>query len=247
MICLMTPTGFRHKQFTRLENIVAQQTVKLPWVVVDDSPEPVTCTMGQTLLTPKHTIPGSTLGVNMLTFLDEIQPTGFIILEDDVYYKPNYIESILKLIQLADLVGFAPAYVYCVNQQKWLILKSKSHASWSETAIKGKAITALRTGLTRWGWTTKLDFNMWRSSPKRKDRYSKFLAQLKEPMAVSMKGEGQARALGSFHDGERMHPDSDLTVLTEWLGKDVGLYYENTDTIKPMELPPDSICNGPGD
>lgn len=252
MTHLVTPTGFRPVQFARLEKIMARQTVELPpWTVVDDSDDPVTPTMGQTLLTPKHRHNGPTLGSNMLAFMQEVDPERVIILEDDVYYCEEYIETMLRLLDHADLVGYSPAFMYHVNKKMWLIANSKIHASWSETALKGKALAYMFKCIKRFGMQTKLDMQLWRRPPQtHKDQYTKYLVKLNPevgiPVAVSMKGEGQARTLGRWHDGKGMKPDPDLTKLRSWIGDEgVGLYYENEtpDTTEQMELPPDSICD----
>lgn len=249
MITVVTPTGYREKQFRLLEVFMSRQDTKeeIRWITVNDGP-PLERTLPRNdfesqesvvLNVDSSKIKGPTLGFNMLKAIEHLDnigdwPTRLIIMEDDVWYAPAYITHMTELMEEADIVGTFPAFVYNVLLRRYKEMHFHNLAAWSETCISGKyACEYLRSICHRIG--TSLDCAMWMKHPgMRKKRTTSFLETLTVPLAVSMKGHGQARPLGKYHDDRtsaKFIPDPDLTQLRAWIGEDVSLYYE-TPAIK---------------
>jgi len=115
---LFTPTGFRPKHFALCEKWVARFKEKFEWVVVDDSPNPVTCTMGQTLIHRTDKVRGPTLGANTKAMIEYAGKTAqIVIIEDDMWYAPDHLTKMLELLDTYELVGTQPAFIYNVINQ----------------------------------------------------------------------------------------------------------------------------------
>lgn len=249
MLTVITPTGYREAQFRLLEKYMDAQDVQeeVRWIIVNDGPalerkSDFGSQESRLFNVDSRHIKGPTLGFNTRVALDYIDrlgdfPTRIIIMEDDVWYAPNYITFMAALMRKADIVGTAPAWVYNVAARKYKLWHSRKHASWSETCVSGlNACTYLYGVCGRAG--TMLDMNMWLKHPgMRKHRTTDFLLQLEKPLAVSMKGHGQARTLGKGHvpaDVAAWESDADLSVLRSWIGSAVENYYPKDQFPGPL-------------
>ena len=97
-ISVITLTGGREIAFTLCERWMKRQTLKPDeWIVVDDYEKRTKCKMGQKVIRRKpFWRPGEmTLQKNLLEALKIVTGDIILIIEDDDWYSPNYIENIL--------------------------------------------------------------------------------------------------------------------------------------------------------
>lgn len=120
MIALITPTGGRPKQFELCKRWMQQQTYTQPvlWVVVDDC-VPITADIPvdfrdnweivRIYPTIKWEVGKNTQASNLKCAINELKKrsdiTHIFIVEDDDYYRPEYLERMMNLFGEYDLIG----------------------------------------------------------------------------------------------------------------------------------------------
>jgi len=141
-VTLLTPTGSRPKAFELCEKYMARQTYKgdIQWIVVDDSPNsPTPCTMGQEYYVgPLTWKPGlNTQRYSLDLALSKAKGDYIFVLEDDDHYAPNYIETMVNMLQYADMVGECDVTYYSLRAPRgYMEMKNYRHASTCQTAFR---------------------------------------------------------------------------------------------------------------
>lgn len=142
MITVMTPTGDRKLAFDLCRQWMQHQTVKPDqWIVVDDGVNP----MKEGLLPswafyvrrkPSCADPKHTLTINMKCALHFIKGDKILIMEDDEYYGPGYIEEISRRLDYYDVVGVGCSKYYHVTSGSYQRHQNMKHASLAQTAFR---------------------------------------------------------------------------------------------------------------
>ena len=139
-ITALTCTCDRPEAFALLENYVARQTVKPnPWIVIDDGTVPVKTTLGQNVIyAPECRGPQSMINKLKIAFAPGFITSDIVvIIEDDDYYTPTWIETCVKALSdgKCDLFGEGRAVYYNVRDRWWFEHANMTHASLCSTAF----------------------------------------------------------------------------------------------------------------
>lgn len=225
MLQLLTATGARPDAFALCERWMAAQTYAGPvtWIVVDDGPvaQPVTKSPKgwvQVVVRPApFWQPGqNTQARNLLKGLDAVDPAHpLVIIEDDDYYSPEWLEHVAAMLDRAELVGEFLARYYNIAQRCGRQLSNKNHASLCSTAMRGRALETFRIACKR---NPKfIDLELWNR------HRSRFL--FGGHRVVGIKGLPGRGGIGMGHrDDFRGDFDPDGALLRQWVGDDARHY-----------------------
>lgn len=142
-ITVITCTGDRPESFNLLRVWIEKQTRKPnQWIVVDDGKTPLLPGPGFECYRREPTSDDfpHTLCQNMLVALEHVSFDKIIIMEDDDWYHPTYIDYMSQLLDTADLVGFRNLMFYYPSTGKYMVKGSVKQPAFAQTAFK-KVIT----------------------------------------------------------------------------------------------------------
>lgn len=224
MITLITPTGGRLEAFKRCEFYMSRQTIRPDqWIVVDDHESATECTMNQHVIRPSPFWKDGdmTLPRNILSALTSgmISKGIVIIIEDDDWYSPNYLETCVQRIKNFDLIGEGRAKYYNVRNHHLMIHSNVRHASLCQTVfdcrIIDKVITVIQKNLNQ----KFLDLKIW-DLPVSKKIYTDG-----KSTCVGIKGMIGRSGIGYGHTDKMGKPDIfPYLTLKKWIGEDYKFY-----------------------
>ena len=126
-LTVITPTGDRPIPFSLCRRWMARQTIQpLEWLVVDDGivPLPEEQRTGCTYLRRERGAgePAHTLPLNLLVALQHIKSKYIVIMEDDDWYAPNYLEAMLSIMPRSALgvVGQDHTFYYRLEERAYI-------------------------------------------------------------------------------------------------------------------------------
>lgn len=207
------------------ERLMAAQDYPGPvrWVIVDDGPQaqPVTFRRSGWSLEVVRPEPfwragENTQARNLLAGLAGLpQDARVAIIEDDDWYAPDWLTTVERELDCAELVGERRSRYYNLSVRRGRELPNSSHASLCSTALRGGAIDALRWACR--SGETFIDKLLWQQ------HRSKHLFD--GHRVVGIKGLPGRPGIGIGHRPEfRGHEDPNGALLRQWIGKDVVLY-----------------------
>lgn len=225
MLTLLTMTGERPEAFALCQRWMARQTYTGPvrWIVVDDGRQEsrieaqerwdVEVIRPEPLWSPGR----NTQSRNVLAGLEAAGPEArLVIIEDDDWYAPSWLEVCVAALARAELVGESHARYYNVAQRRARQLDNQYHASLCSTALRGEALNTLRRACQ--GSPDFIDIALWR------DHRNKLL--FRGSGVVGIKGLPGRPGIGVGHSpkfgGE---PDEQRKILRSWIGADVAAYF----------------------
>jgi hypothetical protein len=225
VLTLLTATGCRPKAWALCERWMMAQTYQGPvhWIVVDDGEEPQPVTFSRkgwtiTFVRPTPTWkPGqNTQARNLLAGLDMVHSADrLLVIEDDDYYAPRWLERAAKALELAELVGECRARYYNLATRTGRQLSNSAHASLCSTAMRGSAIEAFRA-VCKPG-VKFIDLSLWKAHP------SKYLFTGGD--VVGIKGLPGRGGIGMGHRADMAGTkDKDGALLRQWVGSDAHFY-----------------------
>lgn len=232
-IALLTPTGDRPEAFALCQRWTQNQTRQPDaWFVVDDgagwtaSGALENCSVfGDIKFLPPWDKPGTSQHRNMLALLDMAEQSAadaFVVIEDDDYYGPHYIQQCEHHLQTHELIGETPARYYNVRTRHWRTFQNRSHASLCQTAFRRSMIQPLRDVVATGQW---IDMTFW---PKYLSR-----GLLWEGYNVlGIKGMPGRGGVSNAHreTAKWGHHDADLSKLREWIGRDAEVYAQYVES-----------------
>lgn len=226
VITLITPTGLRPEAFALCERWIRRQTYKgeLQWLVVDDGEVPTRTTLGQQYIRQRpfwnNENRRNTQRDNLRAAVPHIEGDAVLIIEDDDYYAPRYIETMARMLEKADLVGEAPARYYHVGNRAFYVHRNSKHSSLCSTGMRGDAIDVF-TRTIEPNYTAYIDLSLW-------DEFEgkKLLSDIQK--SVGMKGMPGRLGIGNAHRWGKhtyvQNPDQKCEQLDLWLGDDAKYY-----------------------
>lgn len=146
-VTVITCTGDRPESFNLLRRWMINQTeVPSQWIVVDDGKEALSDTSGFEYIRrePEKNDYTHTLCLNLLKALAAVKNDKIIIMEDDDWYSPVYIEYMSKLLDKADLVGLGNLIFYYPSELKYMEKKTVKQPAFGQTAFHSKIIPILQ-------------------------------------------------------------------------------------------------------
>jgi hypothetical protein len=147
-IGLLTLTGGRPEAFALCERWIQGQTIGHDqWVVVDDVADATEVTMGQTVLRPEPFWHEGerTLNRNFQAGLPEMDTDIILMIEDDDYYSPCWLETVRDHFATSDdlIVGEGWTTYYNVATLRYLCNSNNKHASLCATAFRREITTGV--------------------------------------------------------------------------------------------------------
>jgi hypothetical protein len=221
-VTLLTPTGGRPKAFMLCEKYMARQTYKgnIHWVVVDDCEPRTKCTMGQQYLRgPVSWMPGmNTQHGNMLTALKGVKGDLVFFIEDDDWYSPEYIETMVDLHEAlkVPIWGEGDARYYNVATRSWKRMENMHHCSLCQTAIETSMVHVLKKAIET--NDKYFDITLWAMS-RQGNAAGKVVLDLN--LSMGIKGMPGRHGIGVGHEpDDKWKNDPFLTQLKRWIGED---------------------------
>ena len=239
MIVLITPTGCRKDQFNICQQLMKKQTYtgEVVWIIVDDF-EPRTTDMVTEDFRPNWTIikeypqpfwqlgyntqgRNISVGINALDRYKSEEIEGIFIIEDDDYYKPEYLDEMVKRLPGYLLIGETNTIYYNVAFRRYALNANKAHASLFQIAFKPELIPYLRKIYTE-KFIDFVFFDIVRRAGLN-DKINLFFANY---LAVGMKGMPGRSGIGAGHSRAfSMNVDSGMNYLNQLIGTaDAQLY-----------------------
>lgn len=232
MITCITPTGDREDSFREIITCINNQTVKPDlWIIVDDGNTPISKhTLGLIEVTNKvirlNPVPYHSLSRNLLYALDATPDGGIIIIEDDEWYGPDYIQQRCKELQTVQLTGDRYRYRYSLaNGGTWGISRNSSFSCLHSTAfrsdIKKKVYEVIAVSDKH-----DADVRIW-NAVKADNNITYCVQDNTKPYMVTIKAwpTGRAGTMG-LHRRPLGNNDTNGNKLREWLGDDFNRYFK---------------------
>lgn len=226
MLTLLTATGARPEAWAICQKLMLAQDYAGPvhWIVVDDGPEPLPVWdfpldgWGLTVVRPHPKWqPGqNTQARNLLVGLELVTSDArLVVIEDDDAYAPDWLSTVARELEHAELVGESHARYYNVSTRRYRQLSNAEHASLCSTAMRGAAIDSFRRACER---NPKfIDIELWGIHPSRK--------LFGGHRVLGIKGLPGRGGIGMGHRNDFYgKPDDSMRILREWVGDTAELY-----------------------
>jgi glycosyltransferase involved in cell wall biosynthesis len=214
-LTIITPTGDRPEAFALCEKFISRQTYKdkFQWIVVDDGEVATRCTQGQTYIRrqpkrgPVHTLPE-----NLRSAIPSIHGEKILFIEDDEWYHPDYLKSMVEWLDQDALVGVITARYYWPRITYYREFPEHKHASLCRTGIRSSLIPTLIKCCG--GRDPSIDIRLWETT--KGTRHPSNLVVGMKQMPGRKSGGGDPIKAGKS--------DADLKVLKSWIGDDWKYY-----------------------
>ena len=144
-VMVITPTGDRPEALALLRNwMVAQTRQPDQWLIIDDGKKPVKpkqFPMATVIRRePRADDPTCTLGKNLEVALSHVAHDKILIMEDDDWYAPTYIETMAALLNDHELAGIWGTKCYHLGVPGFREMGREDHASLSQTGFRKSMI-----------------------------------------------------------------------------------------------------------
>lgn len=238
-VTLITPTRDRPEAFELCRHWMARQDFRgeVQWIIVDDGDTPAFHGMPPAyirlhsgalwhvdyLRRPPSALP-CTLVENLLAAIPMVRGGKILIIEDDDWYAPHYIEIMAGLLGANAVVGETYAHYYHVGERRYGIMPNTRHACLARTGLQAGALWALARAAeeAQAAGDFWVDLRLWRQVGV--DVGPVQLVPWRG-LGVGIKGLPGRGGLGAGHvQGFLQNADTDLRVLRSWVGDDVALY-----------------------
>lgn len=234
MIALITPTGGRSKQIELCAKFMKHQDYEgeVLWILVDDcDPVTVDCipltfrtgwTIHKIIPTKKWIPDRNTQADNLLKAISVVERhevEAIFIIEDDDYYSPQYLSTMMEKIKGYEVAGQMCTVYYNPIFKGWMRNANWKHASLFQVAFTPSMITTFRNScLSRRSF---IDMSFFRLITDK----SKINLFDGKDLAIGIKGLPGRKGIGMGHRAEiKMTRDPEFVKLRELIGDDY-MYY----------------------
>lgn len=235
-LTIVTTTRNRPLCFALLEEIIARQTLQPDqWLVVNDGLEPYSYTRGQEVIRrkPKKTMKkpdGSKIDeisilANWQAAFPKIRSEKIVVIEDDDWYHPTYLETMSLLLNQSCVCGVANDSYYKLRSRRWQRMYNVNHASFAATGFRSWATFAVERAVNVLCTNNRsvfVDMYLWAEAQPMHDLRTKLIdnkADDGRALHVGMKQMPGAAGLGMGHTDQGT-PDPAWSQLTAWVGPD---------------------------
>lgn len=226
MITLLTPTRNRALAFDLAQTWIERQTYCGPWewIVVNDGSEPYRYRCGQRVIAR---VPepgeGHSLCMNLCAGLAAVCGEKVVIVEDDDYLAPEYLETMVRWLDEAELAGSCPAIYYDVRGRAVRRLRNVKHASLGQTGFR-QSLAPQLAELCGQG-RPFVDLELWRHGAAKRHLAANEAGN-GHPLHVSMKCLPGEPGIGMGHRMRGTQPDGDFAILRAMIGAEATAKYE---------------------
>lgn len=233
-VTLITPTGERKLALSICQRYIDRQTYSglLQWVIADDgtesSQDALHPTSGKYELSylRRSSVRDKTKSItgNVSACLFAVNYDHVLIIEDDDWYRPTYIEETLQRLQNCQLAGEGYSKYYNIPHQKFRVNHNLEHASLFQTALKATALEYLWVSCLKRD-SAFIDTRLWNKSGLPKKIFCD------KTTSIGIKGLPGRNGIGAGHRPSKysrsFQSDREWKVLREWIGKeDAEVYIE---------------------
>lgn len=232
MIALITTTGAREESFKLCAKWMKRQTYtgEVKWIIVDDALPCTTDSVGENFKenwdivkiypSPVWHEGENTQGRNIKAAVDFIKKSrcyfyAIFIIEDDDFYKPTYIEEMMRRMEDYDLIGETHTIYYNVVSRYYFNNNNEEHCSLFQTAFTPRVIPILEASYGE----KFIDCLLWRNVQ------NKLLFRAGN-LAIGMKGMPGRFGIGAGHKLFRKSNDEDMRFLKKEIKSDAKHYEE---------------------
>lgn len=233
LVSILTCTGFRPEVLAWCEQMIKRQTFKgeIQWIVVDDSiPLDATPSVTKQGNITKEVYPSikqwregiNTQRYNMEVAFRHIKGDYIFVIEDDDWYRPDYIETMMYFLRRFDLVGQANSRYYCLKERLYKHWNNRMQCSLAETAMTKKQLPLLEEAIN--SGELFMDISLWRNARSKKVN---LLAFDHVGLVTGMKQLPGRFGIGSGHrdTSEGYTRDPFFKQLKEWVGEEDAKVY----------------------
>jgi len=234
MIALITPTGARPTQIKLCAEFMHKQDYegKVLWVIVDDALPVTTKNITSDfrenwkilkIYPQKKWMPGlNTQASNLIRGIEIVEffEVDYVfIIEDDDYYSPQYLSTMVKKLNGYDVAGQMYTIYYDVVNRGWMRNGNVGHASLFQVAFKPSVLNIFKTICIQ--RNKFIDMSFFRAVNHKK--VNLFDGQ---DLAIGIKGLPGRAGIGMGHRMDvKMTSDVNFEKLKELIGEDYK-YYE---------------------
>ena len=240
MIALITPTGSRLEQFKLCAMFMQRQTYKgkVTWIIIDDA-YPSTTDQVAEGFKDKWTIikvyptpiwqGQNTQSRNISAGIDallanykEDQIEAVFMIEDDDYYRENYLERMMMRFANFKVLGEMNTVYYNVFYRNYFVNRNTSHISLFQLAFKPDMIPLFKTCYNE----RFIDFKFFEKLHAQGFVGRGEVSMFNEGnLALGMKGMPGRAGIGAGHGKlMNMQPDSRMDYLISQIHEDAKLY-----------------------
>lgn len=232
-ITVITPTGDRPLAFSLLKKWMQGQTVKPDqWIVIDDGKISLDIMDSGEMLyvrrQPKADDPKHTLALNLRTAFPLVTGDRILIMEDDEYYAPEYIETMVRALETHLVAGIKNAKYYHLPTGGFYQNHNDRHASLAETAFRAAILPDISEIIAE-SDDPFIDIKIW----KRFYSMGKLFEDTDRPLYLGIKGLPGRPGIGGGHKEtlyRGKHDSPDREILRRYCPKDFGIYLEALST-----------------
>ncbi len=228
-ISIVTPTADREFCLKRLAFYLQRQTFvgDIQWVVTDSGsrflrgclPIPMEYEYLGHIKNPKQSFCS-----NMQDALSRVKYDRILVMEDDDWYHPTYVETMYERLNKNQLVGEIPAIYYHVKDQSYRILPNTERASMCQMGFRKDVIRIIQHIIKQDSTNAFIDLKLW------KYYASQFKRKLYNTrLSIGIKGMPGNEGIGIGHRHKDVHrtKDKDFKKLEEWIGKEDTNFYRS--------------------
>lgn len=228
MITIITPTCDRPEAFALCQFWMSRQTYsgELQWIVVDDGTKPACTTMGQEYIRRE---PGKighhSLKENLLEALPHVRGDIVLIIEDDDYYAPNYIETMVSQVSKRSIAGEVGSKYYYLKDRGFVYNNEHNHASLCRTAFCSSLIPQVKSIIESMSTSSWLvDWELWWKLDCDKNLLPS--NETGKSICVGIKNLPGKPGPTHTHNTQRgrFNLDSSFNRFKDWLGEDWIFY-----------------------
>lgn len=236
-ITLVTTTRNRSVCFDLLQHWISKQTVKpYQWIVVNDGTEPYNYLHNQQVIKRKpkpDEQPWQSILNNWLAAIPKVKGDHVIVCEDDDYYREDYLYTVSRYLEAADIFGFSNELCYKLPTRRFTRPGNLNHASLAATGFRKNVLPCLEKVIKEECTGNKsvfIDMYLWVVAPYQYNHLHLLKPQPEErAYHVGFKNMPGAKGLGIYHS-DPYNPgctfDGNWSWLDKWLGSENASLYK---------------------
>lgn len=231
LVTLITTTGGRPEALELCREFMKRQTYKglIEWIILNDEEKDTIfdilninwvdwdITVIESLKLWKPGI--NTQRLNLDQAIKYIKGDYILIIEDDDWYHPSYVETYVHLLQKFDVVGEGDAKYYNLPYKCWKNMENYNHASLCQTGFRRSVLETFESAVN--SGHLYIDLEFWKQV-KAKNIPHLLFNDLN--LCVGIKGMPGRTGIGVGHTPIAFKSDPMLIKLRELVGDDVELY-----------------------
>lgn len=192
-------------------------TGPVDWVVVDDGITAFQPSLGQRYVRrePSAT-PLQSFTTNLLVGLAHVSYDRIVVIEDDDWYRSDYLSLVANALERHSIVGATNAKNYHVPSRLWRVSDNHQHSALCQTAFRAEHVPLL-TALLQEATEPFVDYALW-------TRLGMFKG-LCVPREACIGIKGLYDGLSLSHQEPLGQFDRDGNVLKAWIGETDAEYY----------------------